>query len=947
MASELHIAVVALDEQATHSLQAALSEQEPSAKLDIFSDLKKAEAAMTANNTEFSACVLHTNDHIDPALQFYNDILSNSGIATLFLCGPTPREKVLHALSSGIDELIEKDREGRYLDFLPHSLRRILEHKREAQARAEAEAALSSIAEALSQASGKEFFRQLTLRLSEALHVDYALVGEIRGMRRKKVRTLAASDRGVTQANFEYLAADRPSEDIIEGRPCIIASGLRDKFPKDGYLQDMKMESYAGVPLHDNRGEIRGILSILDRKPLKNSETVLAALKLFAARAEIEMERVRIQEAMEIQARMLDQIGLAIICTETDGQIKSWNQHAAELLGFSRSEILGKSIESVLPGMSPEKLSANVLEPLLIKGHLSVETNMRKQDDSEFEAAITFSLEKSPKEEITGIIACCRDITERRQAVRKQHEAQQRLSLHLKHTSLAFIEWDMDAKVTAWNEAAERMYGYTAEEIIGQPASTIILPSFYQECEEIFKQLMARKGGERSTNENVRKDGKVITCEWHNTALLNEKGEVVGVASLVDDISERIAYEKKLRESEQAAARANRSKDEFLAVMSHEIRTPMNSIIGFADLLLETQVDESQRDNLEIIKSNAYQLLDLINNVLNFSRLDSGHVILEKRDLDLPALLFEVEESMSAEARQKGLDFRTVCDPILPRYIHTGYLELRQVLLSLVGNAIKFTQKGSVELTVTGNHVSTSESPGQWELTFAVKDTGIGIASEHLERIFSSFSQVDSSSTRRYGGTGLGLAICRRICELLGGRVWAQSEPGKGSTFFVELNAGAVPNRGRSQPPIQMALEPDNLSEYAEAYPSRILITDDEEDTCRLLGDMLREMGYDPDIARGGLECIEALQNNSYDLIFMDVAMPDIDGIEATQLIREGQGGEKHEDIFICAITAYDEGDDRQRCLDAGMNDHLGKPLLTKSLVNILRKASLHKARSD
>lgn len=947
MSTYLNIAIISLNEQEQTSLRSELAKIEPAAKLITYHSITEAEASRTIVDGSLSACVLHTENEFDRALTFYQRSLLPAKVATVLLCDKTPRERVLQALSSGVVELIEKDSEGRYLDFLPHSLNRILQHDKEAKARQEAETAMHSIAEALSNVSGKEFFRQLTLRITKALHVDYALVGELRGVRRKKVRTLAACDRDSIQANFEYLAMDRPSEDIVEGRPCIIADKLREHFPGDTYLEDMNFESYAGVPLHDSRGEICGILSILDRKPLRNPDIVLAALKLFAARAEIEMERVRIQEAMETQARMLDQIGLAVICTETDGLIKSWNQHAAELLGYTRRDILGKSIEVVLPGMEPDELNSNVLEPLLIKGHLKHEGAMCRADGSQFEAGINFSLEKSAKEEITGIILCCRDITQRRRAQREQREAEQRLALHLKHTSLGFIEWDVEGNVTAWNGAAERMFGYKAEEIVGQSYKKLVQPAFNEQCEKIFLDLKLRKGGERSTNENIRKDGKVISCEWHNTALLNEQDEVIGMASLVDDITERIAYERMLRDSQKAADKANRSKDEFLAVMSHEIRTPMNSIIGFADLLLETQVDKSQQDNLEIIKANAYQLLDLINNVLNFSRLDSGQVVLETRDLDLPALLFEIEEAMGVDARQKGLDLNTVFDPGLPRYVHTDYLELRQILLSLVGNAIKFTNHGKVTLAVTGSHEPAEEGPGEWVLTFSVQDTGIGIPPEHLERIFTSFSQVDSSSTRRYGGTGLGLAICRRICELLGGRVWATSEVGKGSTFFLEVKAAGTTHRSHTQGLPTVREDPKKLSQYAETYPAHILIADDEEDTCRLLQDMLGEMGYKPEVANGGLECIEALQNAKYDLVFMDVAMPDINGREATELIRQGQGGKENADVFICAITAYDDGDDRQRCLDAGMNDHLGKPLLTKSLVQVVKKASLYSLDCD
>lgn len=939
MSAEFRISIISISGESVDALLTTLAAARAKFEVTIFGSIEEAHKAIEKSRRQFDACIFESETKGLSELKFIRDVLASNSIATLFLTNDAPRKKVISILEAGVDEFIEKDSEGHYLDHIPHTLTRIVDYHRESEARHSAEFALSSVSEGLNGLTGEVFFQQLAQRLAESLNVDYTLVGEVRNLRKPRVRTLAVFDKGKIQSNYEYATADRPSADIIEGFNSIVENGLCERYPEDKFLPGSGLECYVGVPLRNGKNEVRGILAIMDRKPLEKADFVIATLKVFAARAELEMERMRTQEALEIQARTLDQIGQAIFCVETDGQIKSWNQYAAELLGYTQKEILGASVEKLFPDRDLAYFKTKIIEPLLINGKLSKETEMKRRDDSCFDAQISFSLQKNAQGVLTGVIAVCRDISDRIKSERQRRETQQRLAFHVKQTPLACIEWDKDANIAAWNAAAEKIFGFKAGEAIGSPFHILLEPGVEQYCRDIFENLRMGAGGERSTNTNVTKDGETIICEWYNTRLANEEGEVIGFASLVDDITERTHNERKLRESQQEAARANRSKDEFLSVMSHEIRTPMNSIIGFADLLLETEVDSGQRDNLEIIKANAYNLLELINNVLNFSKLDSGKVELQKRELDLSALIFEVKEAMTAEASQKGLTLKTESCPELPRYVSTSYLELRQVLLSLVGNAIKFTNNGEVVINASGQRIETNDQKETWKLLFSVNDTGIGISSNELERIFGSFSQVDSSSTRRFGGTGLGLAICRRICKLLGGKVWAESIPGKGSAFYVEITCEAVPAKEQALIPVELPLEPANFSEYAKTYPARVVVVDDEEETCRLLGEILAEMGYEYQTANNGLDCIEKLQNDTFDVIFMDVTMPELDGIETTQLIRAGQAGEHHQEAFICAITAYADGDDRQRCLDSGMDEHLGKPLLTKSLIAVIKQA--------
>lgn len=409
---------------------------------------------------------------------------------------------------------------------------------------------------------------------------------------------------------------------------------------------------------------------------------------------------------------------------------------------------------------------------------------------------------------------------------------------------------------------------------------------------------------------------------------------------LKQDVNTHIQSERELKQAKAEADRANQSKDQFFTVMSHEIRTPMNSIIGFADLLLDTVNDPSERDYLKIVKGNAYSLLEMINNVLNYSRLNAQKFVLKKQETDVAILIHEVIEALETEAKQKALVLEVEIPPELPTRAKADYLELRQVLLNLVDNAIKFTHSGSIKI-ILGGHPMLGKTNTDWLFQITVQDTGIGIPEHELENIFDTFEQVDSSSTRPYGGMGLGLAICKKIVELMGGKIQVNSELGSGTTFNFTFRAE----------PIQ---QPNTLPKSSSAFPkttqfpiplnhrARILIADDQPEYRELLKSLVTHMGYQCEAVDSGFSAIEALQRQSYDLIFMDIDMPKLGGLETTRLIRQGKAGSNNESLYICAVTAYTRGDERRKCLQAGMNEHIGKPFNRKKLQPVLDAAAQH-----
>ena len=389
-----------------------------------------------------------------------------------------------------------------------------------------------------------------------------------------------------------------------------------------------------------------------------------------------------------------------------------------------------------------------------------------------------------------------------------------------------------------------------------------------------------------------------------------------------------------------AADSANRAKSDFLATISHEIRTPLNGIIGFVEMLDETRLNEEQDDFLIRIKSSSEALMSLINDVLDFSKVESGHLNLELRDFSILPMINSLNSMFLSQAKEKGLSLKISVDESVPRKIRGDETRLRQILLNLLSNAIKFTKSGEVSLHVS-THSIDSES-NFVELEFEVRDTGIGMSPEEISRLFMPFSQGDSSTTRKYGGTGLGLAICKSLSEAMGGKVWATSVLREGSSFFSRVRVDIVEMRDAhalssesenakviSSGTINNKVESDKP---ADSLPLKIAVAEDNMANQRVIMIMLRRLGWESEFAENGRELLDLVRNKDYDLIFMDVQMPLMDGLEATRRLRAGDAGEGLKDVKIIALTANALSGDEARCLESGMNAYMTKPLKLRTL---------------
>lgn len=410
---------------------------------------------------------------------------------------------------------------------------------------------------------------------------------------------------------------------------------------------------------------------------------------------------------------------------------------------------------------------------------------------------------------------------------------------------------------------------------------------------------------------------------------------------VVKELDTRVKNEKALRE-EMSLARleaeaANRAKSDFLANMSHEIRTPMNGILGMTDLVLGTRLDAKQRHYLNLVKHSANRLLQVINDILDFSKIESGKMRLDPVDFDLFELLDNCIAMFALSAKEKGVSLSCKRSPDLPRFICTDSIRLIQILINLLSNSVKFTNQGSVTLEVS---TLNQEADTEAYIKFSVTDTGIGISPEKQHLIFESFNQADSSMTRKYGGTGLGLAISSRLSELLGSRIYLESVPDEGSTFWFVVIAKLAPDKNSEIPSAASLISP---SENAVRLPPgvRVLLAEDEPINQTLAIALLKKMGTSVTAVANGREVLRELRAHKYDLVLMDLQMPLLNGFDTTRAIRELDGPAAITPII--ALTAHARTEDKQKCLQAGMDDYISKPIDFSQLETTLYRQLSHR----
>jgi two-component system sensor histidine kinase/response regulator len=602
-----------------------------------------------------------------------------------------------------------------------------------------------------------------------------------------------------------------------------------------------------------------------------------------------------------------------------DGTVLYANRRAARMLGTTIEALTGRK----LPARAVSRRDLVVLRDRLAeRGFVDeFEIRLRTVNGLPFWALVSMA---PVDQDGPAVLVALNDITSRKAAERALHD---QLSLHqtvIDTIPNAIFYKDTQGRHLGCNRAFLDLVGLPRHHVIGSDFKRISGDPDIGRMAALTDQSLI-EGRERVCSFEITfstKDDRTVHALVQKAAYRNAEGKVLGLVGSITDISAHAEIEAQLSHAKEAAEAASRAKSEFLTVISHEIRTPMNGILGMAGLLLETPLSPDQADYAGTIRQSGEALLTILNDILDFSRLEAGRTIVAAASFDLRATLDAVVALMAPRAREKGIEINLDLAPDVPVRLVGDAARLRQVLLNLVGNAVKFTDRGGVAVSVFV--VGTRD--GGPVLRFDVRDTGIGIASEARDRLFLSFSQADSSVSRRYGGAGLGLAIAKRLVEVMGGEIGVESEVGRGSRFWFSLSflpAGADTVATTEAPAVPVR-------------PLAVLLAEDNPVNRAVAITQLERMGHRVIAVTDGLQAVEAVSGQHFDVVLMDVQMPELDGFQATARIR-GLGGPVAE-IPIIAMTAHVLAGDAERCRAAGMDDYIGKPFRPAELQAILAK---------
>jgi len=650
--------------------------------------------------------------------------------------------------------------------------------------------------------------------------------------------------------------------------------------------------------------------------------------------------RKQAEDSLEKLSLAIEQMPVTVMITDQEGVIEYVNPNFTKVTGFSAQEVLGMKPSLVRSDWHSSDFFQDLWSTILSgRGWRGEIRNKRKNGELYWESA-SISPVKGAGGEIRHFVAVKEDITERKWAQQALSRSEERIRLLLESTAEAIYGVDLNCSCTFANPSCARLLGYGhPDELLGKNMHQLIhhAPHVEAVCLKdacpMYHVLRSETGVHIDDEELWRADGSTFAAEYWSYPQRCD-GEVVGAVVTFFDITERRRAEEELREATAAAEAATRAKSEFLANMSHEIRTPINAAIGMLYLLQQTELSAVQKNFLDKAKSASNMLLRVINDILDFSKIEAGKLELECAPFSLSAVLRDLAAVASATIKDKPVQLSVVCAPEVPDFLMGDPLRLGQVLLNLASNAIKFTEKGTVDLQVD----LAREGDGEVVLRFNVTDTGIGMAPEQQEKLFSAFTQADTSTTRRYGGTGLGLTISAQLVEKMGGAIRVASEKGKGSAFSFTIRF-QLPSPEEEGAAAALAGEPsggvcDGVDSLAGV---RILLVEDNAINQEVARELLERRGVRVVQAANGAEALRLLgvSGPGYQAVLMDVHMPVMDGLEATRRIRLDPA---LDGLPVIAMTASAMSREREICIKAGMNDQVNKPINVAELFATLTR---------
>ncbi|NER45128.1 MAG: PAS domain S-box protein [Symploca sp. SIO1A3] len=845
--------------------------------------------------------------------------------------------------------------------------------------RKQREDALRLIVEGTASSTGMEFFRSCVRYLAQVLQVHYALVTEFANESKTRIRTLAFWTGEEFSNNIEYEIAGTPCAEILAGINCHYPQGVQQLFPEDQDLFELGVESYWGIPLKTSDEQVLGHLSVLDVQPMAYDPGKEMILQIFAARAAAELERQQTDLALKLSNERLQYLlhssPAVIYSVKASGDRRTTfvSENISALVGYEAREFL-EDANFWHNHVHPEDIQnlLSRLPQLFEQGFNSHEYRFQHQEGTYRWLYDQQRLVRDATGNPIEFVGYWVDISDRKQAEQELQASQEKFAGILDIAEDAIISVDENQRIQLFNQGAEKIFGYTANEIIGQSLD-ILLPVTTRErhqqhiCNFATSETKARKMANRSGNVfGCRKDGTQFPAEASISKLQLPEGALFTV--MLKDISERQRSETTLQKALEAAEVANRAKSEFLANMSHELRTPLNAILGFTQVMSrDISVSTQQRQHLEIISRSGEHLLELINDILEMSKIEAGRSTFNQTSFDLYHLLEGLEEMLGLKAQAKGLQLMFEHVPELPQYVQTDEGKLRQVLINLLGNAIKFTQEGHVMLRVRlgrwgdgemvrrgdGEAVSTAErSSGDGEIggqgdkeasielpilkqqttnnkrqttnnqqqtiIFEIEDTGPGIAPSELNLIFEPFTQT-ARAEKSTEGTGLGLPISRKFVELMGGQLTVKSVLAQGTVFRFDIPISLA--EAIDQQKVETSRRVIGLAPNQRLC--RILVVEDKWTNRLLLFRLLTAVGFSMREATNGEEAIALWESWEPHLILMDMRMPVMDGYEATKKIKSHVKGQA---TVIIALTASVFEEHRAAILSAGCDDFIRKP---------------------
>jgi len=650
-----------------------------------------------------------------------------------------------------------------------------------------------------------------------------------------------------------------------------------------------------------------------------------------------------LHESAELYRSVIEQARDVVFTLSRDGLITTLNPAFEAITGWSPGDWIGRPFAALL---HPEDRAnaADVIRRTL-QGESIGATERRmfgRNGDLLIGEFTTTALRLNGV--VHGVAGIARDITQRKRTEEAMRESSEKFRGLLDSTPDAIVITDQDGRIAFANAQTERLFGYTRQELEGTMVE-ILVPARFRTGQRRDREASPKTARVRPIGTGIqlfglRKDGTEFPAEISLSPIVSEGRTLVATA--IRDVTERHHIIEELAKSRDAALKSAALKSQFLATMSHEVRTPLNGILGMASLLLDTELSPQARTYAETLQSSGQALLAIVNDILDLTKIEAGKLTFETIAFDVRDVVGSVMDLLGPQARSKGLEFDAVVSDDVPSRLYGDGGRLSQALMNLVGNAIKFTDVGDVLIRVSCQHDEETRTT----LRFDVSDTGIGIPADAHGRLFTPFSQVDPSAGGKYGGTGLGLAISKHLVEQMGGSIGLQSVEGQGSTFWFTARFDKEPphdlvaaeadgfHQSASRPPAAAAARPMSL--VPSNRRARVLVAEDNPVNRQILVHQLNKLGCTADAVENGIDVLSALAMAPYDLILMDCRMPKLDGYETAAQIRR-QEGSSHRTPII-AVTAYAMPSDREKCLAAGMDDYLSKPLRVEQLAEALHK---------